>query len=328
MNDIDIDFDALDQAINSAMTDKIKRPESKKSVSVKRAQAASSRGKSMDFLSNSDARAVRNQKLVKVKKPVRQKVSKQRAVSKTIEDIFRPANTKKSVKKVVKPVKKVTPKVAPKPVAKTEAKNKPLLTPAQPELNHLRQRRRLHHLMTDTENQAVGHYQSETISKHTKDGDLYYKKSSLDYVTKPEIKQDKVSLAETAPVEIIKPVQVKKGVKPQRIKHNKPSTAAEIKEKPTSPFLETVQVEKRPLGVPADRFKPSQSVKKVVKNDHKEQLEVAEEEPTQTALYRNDHKLADQEESEKSFNWLLFLMGLFFIVGVCLIIWWVFQYNS
>ncbi len=345
----DIDFDALDQAISSAMSNKpvVKNPQPVKN------KISRNSGKSMDFLPKNEAKIARKQVSIKQKvSPKQAKIRKNSAVSKTIEDIFRPtkpaktARPKQVVRNKVQPAKKPAPA---KTSSTTENVTDSLIPvdkmPESVNLNHLRHKRRLHqpavinqHFVS-ADGQVVGHYQSQTISKHTKDGDYTYRKDKLDYVAKPatdnsvtvnqKLNSKSSNVKTVAPVEVLKPVQVKKNVKPVRLNHNKSANEV-VEEKNSSPFLETVKVEKRPLGVPEQKFKPTNTITHDYRTAPKqEKVKDVDLDSNQPVLYRNDHKLAvEQEETKKPSKIWLFLVILLFAIGVGLFVYWFVMYNN
>ncbi len=320
----DIDFDALDKAVNQQMNNVKKETRSTISDLNKKEQTKSAkrRGIAMDIISKSDIPKRNNTKKVAIKtSPAKNKVvSRNNNSSKTINDVFRTSKDKNEA---------VTLNKIHQQNCKTlNNSKKSVVNPVQ--ANHkLRERRRLHQPVNISKDfsvdngKLIGHYESQTVSKHTRKGDdVIYKKDSLDYVASlpnnkntSELKYQENKIITKIPTKTIKPEKVAK-VKKDLNSENKPTT----------PFLKTANVEKRPLGVPEENYYPTTKHQALKIEDKIEDKET-------TALYRADAKIADldndinKKKSNKKLNFLAWFFAIISISGFAILIFWILNYS-
>ncbi len=326
----DIDFDALDKAVSQQMAVKtnpvkkvvvkppkiIKKPVSNQ-VRINNQPKLKSSGKAMDFLSGKQA-AIAKQNTISVKKVAKKapkaplKVRKNNAVSKTIEDIFRPQSTKSINRQTVTKTS----------LSKTVSKD-PINQLKPVEINQK---------FASDNGQVIGHYQSKTISKQTDQGDITYRKDKLDYVANfsddltPQ--KSKLEVIDHDPVETIKPTSQSNqsqsiDVSDQPIKSEQ---SIESKKAAKSPFLDNAKIEKRPLGVPENAYKP----RRQPEHNHEELLitKTKKNPKSSTALYRQDSNLAEVKPKKKSASVWLWLTLITILLGVIVFVSWLLLYNN
>ncbi len=319
----DIDFEALDQAVNKQMNQAeveiIEAEKNKPKLLIKdpelskAAPLAKKRGLAIDFMSKKQSQKSKELiKPVQTTKKISPKIRKNNAVSKTIDDIFR---TKDDQRQAIDFNKKQRNK------KQSQSVNLELKTD-QSTQNHLSQPVEISKEFSAAGGKVFGHYQSQSVSKKTPAGaNITYTKDSLNYVAdfadKPQVKNSSTNqyLVKKVPTEVIKKQQE------VEIENNKTKKTVEVDKKPASPFLESAKVEKRPLGIPEKNYHTNNHQELKIENK-------IENEPT-TALYRADHKIAEGEASESDkkavvWPWFLLLIMILSVIGVAV---WILFFN-